>query len=239
MAVFDGSVPADANISPKRAPTYVICGVHMPILVDHEEQRRKVVAATAALIASGGVEAATVRAIAKAAGYSTTIVSHYFTDKRALLILTWRHTANRAAEIRNAFGIDAQHPVRTFCVALLPTTDELQTIWRTWFAFWNIALNDMEFAAEQHAQVLVARRAISANFARDPDFRDRPPEWREEESAELLTLIMGISLQTILNPGDWPADRQVKSIDARLGSLRAQAPRSDPRASTASVSPER
>ena len=192
----------------------------MPILVDHEEQRRKVVAVAASLIASRGVEAATVRAIAKAAGYSTTIVSHYFSDKRALLILTWRYAADRAAEIRSEYGIDASRRVRTFCVALLPTTAELQMIWRTWFAFWNIALNDAEFAAEQHAQVIVARRAISATFARDPDFSDRPREWREEEAAEMLTLIMGISLQTILNPGDWPKERQVNSIDARLRSLR-------------------
>jgi AcrR family transcriptional regulator len=205
--------------SPWRFAAQIVNGGGMPVLVDHEQQRRKVIFAAASLIASGGVEAATVRAIAKIAGYSTTIVSHYFTDKRALLLLTWRYTADRAARIRSDYAGDASRHVRDFCVALLPTTADLQTIWRTWFAFWNIALNDAEFAAEQHVQVLAARRAITDVFARDPGFSSRSPEWRDTEAAEMLTLIMGVALQAILNPDDWPEERQVRSIDARLVSL--------------------
>ncbi len=57
----------------------------MPKQVDHEQRRREVAAVAADLVAAHGRRALTVRNVADAAGYSTTVVSHYFDDLADLL----------------------------------------------------------------------------------------------------------------------------------------------------------
>jgi AcrR family transcriptional regulator len=57
----------------------------MPAVIDHDARRTALAEIAADLVANGGAEAATVRAVAAAAGFSTKAVTHYFPDKRALL----------------------------------------------------------------------------------------------------------------------------------------------------------
>ncbi len=64
--------------------------------VDHNLRRDEVATLATALIARGGIDAATVRDIAAAGGYSTKVVSRYFSDKRELLLLVYRAAAERA-----------------------------------------------------------------------------------------------------------------------------------------------
>jgi len=59
----------------------------MPLIVDHDARRREVGAIAARLIATSGLEGVTVRDVARIAGFSTAVVSHYFDNKRALLPL--------------------------------------------------------------------------------------------------------------------------------------------------------
>ena len=69
----------------------------MPARADHEQRRRDVARTAAALIATGGLAAATHRRIAEASGCSTTVVSHYFTDKRDLVKATYTEVGDRVS----------------------------------------------------------------------------------------------------------------------------------------------
>ena len=53
----------------------------MPKIVDHEARRSAISTAAAGLIAARGMEAATIREIARVSGYSKGVVEHYFVDK--------------------------------------------------------------------------------------------------------------------------------------------------------------
>ena len=55
-------------------------------MVDQTERRTQVAAAARAVIARDGLEGASVRRVAAEAGSSTTVVTHYFADKDALLL---------------------------------------------------------------------------------------------------------------------------------------------------------
>lgn len=57
----------------------------MPRVVDHDERRRELVDAALRLVVRDGLEAATVRNIAREAGCSIRPVQYYFADKAALL----------------------------------------------------------------------------------------------------------------------------------------------------------
>jgi AcrR family transcriptional regulator len=61
----------------------------MPLVVDHDLRRREVAEIAYGLIAQGSTDAATVRNVAAEAGYSTNIVSHYFSGKKDLLQATF------------------------------------------------------------------------------------------------------------------------------------------------------
>ena len=94
--------------------------------MDHNLRRDEVATLATALIARGGVDAATVRDIAAAGGYSTKVVSRYFSDKRELLVLVYRAAAERARhrlmDARSARGDD----VLACTDALLPLDEDEQ-----------------------------------------------------------------------------------------------------------------
>ncbi len=69
----------------------------MPARGDHGQRRQQVARIAADLVAADGLAAATRRRIAEAAGCSTTVVSHYFTDKRDLVTATYREVGDRVA----------------------------------------------------------------------------------------------------------------------------------------------
>ena len=77
----------------------------MPRHVDHELRRNELAEVTARLIVRGGVEAANVRAIAQEAGYSTKVVSHYFPEKRALMLLTYQHAVGQSRDLTEASSV--------------------------------------------------------------------------------------------------------------------------------------
>src|SRR5690242_9815613 len=57
----------------------------MPRIVDHDQRREELCLVAARLIHERGLDGATVRAIAAAAGCSTGVIVHYFEDKDDLL----------------------------------------------------------------------------------------------------------------------------------------------------------
>ncbi len=185
----------------------------MPRLVDHDARRREVAEVAARLIAQVGVERVTVRELAKAAGYSTAIVSHYFADKRQLLLFTYQAAAQAAQARVDAVLKPAPDDLIGSIEALLPLDEERHREWQVWLSFWGMAIGDPEFAAEQRRRVLDTRkriekvlRAMAANgkLPADSDF--------DLIARELLTMINGLAVQAGFDPADWPAERQRKVL---------------------------
>lgn len=181
----------------------------MPRQVDHDARRREVAEVAARLIAQVGVERVTVRELAKAAGYSTAIVSHYFADKRQLLLFTYQAAAQAAQARVNAVLERAPDDLIGTIEALMPLDEARHREWQVWLSFWGMAIGDPEFAAEQRGRVLDTRRriekvlrAMAANgkLSMDADF--------DLIARELLTLVNGVAVQAGFDPSDWPPERQ-------------------------------
>ncbi|MGE0665902.1 MAG: TetR/AcrR family transcriptional regulator [Sphingomonadales bacterium] len=181
----------------------------MPRQVDHDARRREVAEVAARLIAQVGVERVTVRELARAAGYSTAIVSHYFADKRQLLLFTYQAAAQAAQARVDAVLSKAPDDLVGSIEALLPLDEARHREWQVWLSFWGMAIGDPEFAEEQRRRVLDTRKriervlkAMAANgkLAADADF--------DLMARELLTMINGLAVQAGFDPADWPAERQ-------------------------------
>lgn len=196
----------------------------MPAIIDHDTRRAALAEIAADIIAAEGIEAATVRAIAGAAGYSTKVVSHYFTDKRALLMLTYRFAAEHSA--RRAAGLQAGKPadVRAYLLALLPGDPAMLRDWKVWLAFWAVAISDAEFAAAQRHQVGRTAEHVASLLALDPQFRALSRMARGSAASELVALVIGVSLQAAFDATAWPAERQAAAIDRMLQHWRGQTP---------------
>lgn len=189
----------------------------MPPQVDHAARRSLVADIAADLIVEGGLEAVTFREIARRAGFSTAIVSHYFADKRELLGLTYRASVRRARARFLAARDRDPADTEAILAALLPLDAARRRDWQVWFAFWSQAASDADLAAEQRRRVRSTRADIAAVLpATTPSGAAVDVD---ELARRLLVLIMGIAAQAVFDPRDWTRARQRRLLQDVLGEV--------------------
>jgi AcrR family transcriptional regulator len=201
----------------------------MPRYVDHDARRDLVAGVAADLVAEEGLEALTVRRVAQAAGHSTTVVSHYFADRRDLVTSTYRAAAARTSARFDAALAGARarggDPLQACLEALLPLDDERSREWRTWFAFWAMAVSDIDLAAEQDRRVQSARARIAAVLA-DEQAAERvrlPADGSTADAAyRLLVLVHGLGTHAAFDAAHWTPQRQREAVAAELAALRPE-----------------
>ncbi|GEN98679.1 hypothetical protein NSE01_05120 [Novosphingobium sediminis] len=200
----------------------------MPAAIDHDARRIALAEVAADLVAAGGAEAATVRAVAAAAGFSTKAVTHYFADKRALMLLTYRHAALGSKARTEASQPAEGGDIAAMLHALLPTDPTVERDWRVWFSFWGMAIADPEFAAEQRTRVRELVGRIGDVLACDPACAHLAADERQPAASALLAALVGIATQVVFDPEAWPAAEQVRAIDSACARIKRQAAPSHP-----------
>src|SRR5881398_2006091 len=121
----------------------------MPKIVDHAERRAELAEVTARQIAAVGIERLRLRDVAKLGGWTTGTVSHYFADKRQLLLATFQaqtETARRRLDDAQRGGAD---DLDAIVESTLPLDDARMLTWQVWLAFWGAAVGDPELSFEQ------------------------------------------------------------------------------------------
>ena len=122
----------------------------MPKVVDIAERRAELAAAAAQLIARAGVGAATLRDVAAEAGWTTGALTHYFADKRELLLFTFRSSLAQRHAAREAR--DQGRPKEALLHSLegaLPLDDDGRRHWMVTVAFSAQAAGDEELSRAQ------------------------------------------------------------------------------------------
>ena len=152
----------------------------MPRTVDPVERRSRVAAAARAVIARDGLDAASVRRVAAEAGSSTTVVTHYFPDKQALLMAAIQDAyaavgARMAGHLEGGPG--GLPTVRAILLEALPLDAEREAESRVWMAFWAAA-------STQPGCATCSARATGSGgswwpgcWARPPPAARWPPTW--------------------------------------------------------------
>jgi AcrR family transcriptional regulator len=192
----------------------------MPIYVDHHARRGQVVDVALRLIAKAGLDAVTVRDVAEAAGCSTAIVSHYFQNKRELLITTYRATIERSTARWSGTLEGSGGDLRAYLSEIMPLDEPRLMEWRIWLAFWAKAAVDQEIAAEQRECVRLARSRILDVMKELVDRGDIATDVDLPLAARrVLATITGMAVEVMFDLEDWPAERQHQVIDAELRPL--------------------
>lgn len=199
--------PGRANVHEPGVPE----GCYLSRLVDHSERRQQVIKIARRIMLTDGLETMTVRAIAKATGYSTAIVSYYFKDKADLMMQVFEE-ALAISERRFRARIDAGNPLLQCLSSLLPVDDELTDVWRTWFAFWGLTVSDMRFRAVQVERTELLISSLHSLLDRDQICTPDP----DAVARRLFASILGISVQAVHDPERWPAKRQISLLEAEV-----------------------
>lgn len=188
----------------------------MPRIIDHDERRLQVAKVVEDLVYEQGVAALTIRDVARRAGCSTSIVSHYFASKLDMLVFT-HGTIRRRAEARLLAQIENGCDLVTCLRTLLPSDAEGKRDWHTFFAFWGMAPSDPEISREWLAGTSGAQDlfAMLLGHARDTGEISRSVD-PTQDACKMLVIVNGISSLVQQDEASWPEERQLALLKDML-----------------------
>lgn len=172
----------------------------VPKTVDPNEKRAQLVAASWDVIAAEGLKGATLRRVAAEAGCTTGALTHYFSDRRALLVGALRaahfQAGDRMVEAARSARSDFDR-LRGVALEALPLDPARLREWRVWLAFWAESMNDPELAAENGRRYGEWRDLLTdllRPFAKAAE--------RDAEVSDLVALVDGLGLRLATHHGD-------------------------------------
>ena len=200
----------------------------MPRTVDVVERRAQVAAAARAVIARDGLDAASVRRVAAEAGSSTTVVTHYFADKQALLAAAVEDAYRAVAARMTAHlhgGRGGLPTLRAVLLEALPLDGERTAEARVWMAFWSMAATQPAMRAVQRAGYAAWRELVAGLLTEAAERGEVAADVDTGNVEEqLMCLVDGLLMQATLEPDRLPAARQVQLLDLALARLAGPGP---------------
>jgi TetR/AcrR family transcriptional regulator, transcriptional repressor of bet genes len=193
----------------------------MPKIVDHARRRDDIAQVACQVVARYGFEQATVARIARAAGYTTGMVAHYYESKQEIILAALRlmllrieqrltrqretGEANLVDVLSEALAIDAQR--FTECAF--------------WMAFWGQVSADRKLKrlnAWVHREYMrLFARCLAEYWSEWPSW---PPAVRDQVLRSVVTFMNGLTAGAVTSPRDWPAIMQLEQLRLQLDLLR-------------------
>lgn len=193
----------------------------MPKIVDHAQRREEIAYVACQVVARFGFEQATVARIARAAGYTTGMVAHYYESKQEIILAALRlmllrieqrltreretREANLLDVLSEALAIDAQR--FTECAF--------------WMAFWGQVSADKKLKQLNvwvHREYMRLFARCFAEYWRE--WPAWPPTVRDQVLRSVVTFMNGLTASAVTSPRDWPAAMQVQQLRLQLELLR-------------------
>jgi TetR/AcrR family transcriptional repressor of bet genes len=162
------------------------------------------------VIIRNGLEATTLRDIAREGGFTTGLLSHHFSDKRDVIVAAFAG-ASRDFTAWAHTELDGAATIEALVAALLrvscPTEGERQAEWRLWAEMWVYAGRDHEFAREIETTDAVWTKMVRGVLERcHAEGRLRPGLDLDRQAEILNRLIDGLGLRAWLSH-DWESPR--------------------------------
>ncbi|WP_181774311.1 TetR/AcrR family transcriptional regulator [Amycolatopsis pittospori] len=114
----------------------------MPKIIDHDERRSHIVDVTWDLITEGGIEAATMREIAAAAGFANGALKLYFPSKEDIIQATYERALGMMREYVELDELRGLVALRELCVSSMPIDENRIAAGRVLLTFWQLSLTN-------------------------------------------------------------------------------------------------
>jgi AcrR family transcriptional regulator len=192
--------------------------------VDHEERRRHIGAAVLRLIATRGLEAASLRNVAAEAGVSMGTVQHYFTTKQEMLDFAQRYNYERATVRIPELLAQVPEPrttrslLRTLLTDLLGLDGESREGARLGAAMLAYALLDPQAAATARIAYDGLTGFLATQLTAAQDDGDLPPHVDTQQAARHLCAVVG-GLNGPILVGAYPPDQALAVLEEHLATL--------------------
>jgi AcrR family transcriptional regulator len=196
----------------------------VPKVVDREQRRREILEVTWRLMATRGADAATMRQIAREAGYANGALAPYFSGKDELVeaayVYVFERTNDRiGAAIAGKRGLAA---LRAFLVEVLPTTELTRLEARIVLPFWNRTVADERLARLNDTAMRQWRHELGELLAEGREDGDVTAGAPDDVLVEqLLAAALGLQILALLPESPTPPATQLAMLDAALAALRA------------------
>lgn len=193
----------------------------MPAIVSHAKRRSLIATVVKRIVAESGMESVTVRNVAHEAGFSSTIVSHYFRNKLDLLTFTYGSIRTGAVQrIEAAFARDAN--LLDCFETVLPTNAENLADWQAWFGFWGKTTSDPSLAAERMANV-EGTNALFQRILKHAQKRGELPGKLDTaaHANRLQIFINGLASFVVMNPAAWSRAAQRAALNAEIQTMKS------------------
>ena len=188
----------------------------MPKIVDHALRRDEIAHVACQVVARYGFEQATIARIARAAGYTTGMVAHYYDSKQDIILaalrlmllrIEGRLTQDRAGErqlievLSEALALDAQRFIES----------------AFWMAFWGQVPADRKLKrlnAWVHREYMrLFTRCFAQHWA---GWKSWPQAARDTVLRSVVTFINGLTASAVTSPRDWPPPAQIEQLQLQL-----------------------
>ena len=196
----------------------------MPKIVDHEQRRDEIALVACRVVAEYGFEQATIVRIARAAGYTTGMVAHYFDTKQEIIIAALRLILRRVEERLTRSGAGGQPDLLRLLTEALPLDETRYIECAFWIAFWGQVPADRRLKrinAGLHREYLrLFERCLARGWRAWPRW---PAATQEQVLRSVVTFINGVTAGTVASRNEWPAAGQIAQLRLQLQLLHAWA----------------
>jgi AcrR family transcriptional regulator len=202
----------------------------MPKIVDHAKRRDEIAHVACQVVAQYGFEQATMARIARAAGYTTGMVAHYYESKQDIILAALRLILQRIeARLTRERDSGDENLVEVLSEALAVDAQRF-TECAFWMAFWGQVSADKKLKrlnAWVHREYM---RLFARCFAEHwREWAAWPPPVRDQVLRSMVTFINGLTASAVTSPSDWPGATQVDQLRLQLDVLRQWANGKGPR----------
>jgi TetR/AcrR family transcriptional regulator, transcriptional repressor of bet genes len=193
----------------------------VPKIVDHAQRRDEIALVACEVVASHGFEQATVARIARAAGYTTGMVAHYYDSKQDIILAALRLMLKRIEERLTRERDAGEANLLSVLAEALPIDAQRFTECAFWMAFWGQVSADAKLKrlnAWVHREYMrLFARCIEEHW---PEWRTRTPVVRDHILRSVVTCMNGMTAGAVTSPRDWPAAKQLEHLELQLKLLR-------------------
>jgi TetR/AcrR family transcriptional regulator, transcriptional repressor of bet genes len=193
----------------------------MPKVVDHDERREEIARVACQVVANHGFEQATVARIARAAGYTTGMLAHYYDSKQEIILGALRQMLLRIEQRLTRERDSGEANLLDVLSETLAIDEQRFTECAFWMAFWGQVSADKKLRRLNiwvHREYLrLFERCLAEHWSEWPNW---PPALRDQVLRSVMTFMNGLTASAVTSPRDWPAAKQIEQLRLQLDLLR-------------------
>ena len=193
----------------------------MPKIVDHAKRREEIALVACQVVADNGFEQATVARFARAAGYTTGMVAHYYDSKQDIILAALRLMLLRIEERLTRARDGSEASLLAVLSEALAVDKQRFTECAFWMAFWGQVSADKKLKKLNvwvHREYMrLYERCFSAHW---PEWAVLPQAARDQVLRSVAITMNGLTVSAVTSPRDWPAATQIEHLNFHLDLLR-------------------